>query len=68
MQRSWKRAASQRRQASSRLQKIVLAVKLDSVCHAEPRVKIQKVDTATQEHVLAIVDQLGVVIARINRK
>ncbi len=68
MQRSWKRAAAERREAPARLQKIVLAVELDPICHAEPRVKIQKIDATTQQYMLAIVDQLGVVIARRHRK
>ena len=59
MQRRWQSPTAQNGDAAAGLDEIELAVKLDAVPHAQAYVKIQQVDAAAQQHVLAIVDGLG---------
>ncbi len=53
----------QHRNAPARFQEIKLAMKTDAVAHAQPRVKIQQVDAAAQQDVLAIVDGFRLALA-----
>src|SRR5262244_312489 len=46
---------------AARLDKVELAVEANPLPHPEPLVKIQQVDAAAQQHVLAIVDRLAAV-------
>ena len=68
MQRSGQRAAAQRGNAAAGLDEVKLAIEADAVPHAQPPVEIQQVDAAAQQHVLAVVDQLGSVVGRRERK
>ena len=68
MQRRRQRAAAQRGDASARLHEIELAVPADFVGHAQPLVEIEQIDAAAQQHVLAVVDHLGILIGGRDRK
>ena len=57
MQRRGQPAAlAARRNPPARLDEVKLAIKPDPVPHAQPPVKIQQVDAAAQQNVLAVVD------------
>jgi hypothetical protein len=62
MQRCRQRAAAQRGDSAARLDEIKLAIEANAVLNAQSRVEIQQVDAAAQQHVLAVVDQLGGVV------
>src|SRR5438094_537117 len=67
MQRRRHHAARQDRKTSARLEKIILAIKMDAIRYAQPRVEIEEVDATPEQYVLAVVDQLGIVVARRGR-
>src|ERR1700752_5091106 len=64
-----KAAAPQYGDASTGFEKIVFAIELNAVPYAEPLVKIQEIDAAAQENVLAVVDDfsLGFAFCRWQR-
>ena len=49
----------QNRSSATGLDKEKLFVKLDPVRHAQAAVEIHQIDTATQQHMLAVVDHFG---------
>jgi hypothetical protein len=58
MIRSWKHSPAQDTAPASRLDKHEVAMKADFVGHAQALVKIEKVDAATEQDVLAVIDCL----------
>ena len=63
MERRRQPAAAQDRGAAARLQEVELAMEADAVADAQPRIKIEQVDAAPQQDVLAVVDGLGFALA-----
>src|SRR5947209_3177603 len=67
MERRGKRSTPQSGDASAGLDEVELGIEADAVVDAEAAVEVEEVDAAAQEHMLTIVDHLGVFIGRRHR-
>ena len=53
--------------AAARLDEVEFAGKTHPVAHAQPAVEIEQIHAAAQQHVLAVVDHLGILVGRRHR-
>ncbi len=68
MQRRGQRTRFQRRDPPAGLDEIELAKETDAVAHPQPLIQVEQVREAGQQHVLAVVDDLGAIGERIRRR
>ncbi len=68
MQRCGQRTSAQRGDAAARLDEVKLVIEANAVPHPQPAVEIQQIDATAQQHMLAIVDEEGIVVGRSERK